>query len=165
MPLPRTFKNLNLFINGLGYAGKVKEVTPPKLTLKTEEYRGGGMDAPVELDMGMEALIANWALPDYNTEMARTFGKDGTQLVMRGAYADEQGQTTAVVITLTGKTKELDSGSWKPGEAAEYKGVSTCTYYKLEIDGAIIHEIDIPNMVRIIDGVDQLAAQRAALGI
>ena len=28
-----------------------------------------------------------------------------------------------------------------------------------------IHEIDVVNMVRVVNGVDQLAAQRAALGI
>lgn len=39
------------------------------------------------------------------------------------------------------------------------------TYYKLEIDGRVMFEIDPVNCVRVIDGVDQLAAERAALGI
>lgn len=163
--IPRIFRNLNAFINGGSYAGKVSECTPPSLKLKTEEGRYGGMDVPIEHDMGMETLIANLTLPEYNTAMAKTFGKDGTNIVMRGAYQDEAKNTSAVVITLTGMTKELDSDPWKPGQKAEYKGVFTCTYYKLEIDGATIHEIDPANMIRIIDGVDQLAAQRTALGI
>ena len=39
-------------------------------------------------------------------------------------------------------------------------------YYNLEIpEGQIVHAIDIENMKRIIDGVDQLAEMRAALGL
>lgn len=39
------------------------------------------------------------------------------------------------------------------------------TYYKLEIDGRVMYEIDMVNAVRVIDGVDQLAAERSALGL
>ena len=47
-------KNMSLFVDGRGYAGNVDELNLPKLALKTEEFRGGGMDAPIEIDMGME---------------------------------------------------------------------------------------------------------------
>nr|WP_262363471.1 phage major tail tube protein [Xylella fastidiosa] len=57
MSAPRhLLKHLNLFIDGKGYAGQVEEINLPKLTLKTEEFRGGGMLAPVELTMGLEKL-------------------------------------------------------------------------------------------------------------
>ena len=39
------------------------------------------------------------------------------------------------------------------------------TYYKLEIDGRVMFEIDPINCVRVIDGVDQLADVRNALGL
>lgn len=39
------------------------------------------------------------------------------------------------------------------------------TYYKLEVDGRLVYEIDALGMKRVIDGVDQLASQRAALGL
>ena len=48
-------KNFNLFVDGKGFAGQIEEFTPPKLTLKTEEFRAAGMDAPIELTMGLEA--------------------------------------------------------------------------------------------------------------
>ena len=38
-------------------------------------------------------------------------------------------------------------------------------YYKLEIGGETIHEIDAENMKRVINGVDQLEKRRAALGL
>ena len=46
--LPKILKNFNVFVDGLGYAGRVEEITLPKLTIKTEEYQGAGMSAPVE---------------------------------------------------------------------------------------------------------------------
>nr|BFE89957.1 hypothetical protein GCM10020185_04930 [Pseudomonas brassicacearum subsp. brassicacearum] len=52
--IPETLANLNLFADGVSFQGDVPSLTLPKLTLKMEEHRGGGMDAPVELDMGME---------------------------------------------------------------------------------------------------------------
>ena len=62
--LPRTLRNFSLFVDGTGYAGKVTELTLPTLTIQNEEYRAGGLDAPIAIDMGMEALTA--ALPWLN---------------------------------------------------------------------------------------------------
>ena len=42
--LPRVLKNMNLFVDGRGYAGRIDEIQLPKLTLKTEEHRAIGMD-------------------------------------------------------------------------------------------------------------------------
>ena len=39
------------------------------------------------------------------------------------------------------------------------------TYYKLEVGGRLIYEIDMVGMVLVIDGVDQLAEERSALGL
>ena len=38
-------------------------------------------------------------------------------------------------------------------------------YFKFTHDGDVIHEIDVDNMKRIVNGVDQLEAQREALGL
>jgi P2 family phage contractile tail tube protein len=38
-------------------------------------------------------------------------------------------------------------------------------YYKLSHGGEVIHEIDVPNMVRVVGGVDQLSEIRNALGV
>ena len=39
------------------------------------------------------------------------------------------------------------------------------TYYKLEVDGRLIYEIDMIAAIQVIDGVDQLAEMRTALGL
>ena len=70
-----------------------------------------------------------------------------------------------MIVTLRGALKEVDMGDWKAGDKAEIKHNVAVTYYKLEVDGRLIYEIDALGMKRVIDGVDQLAQQRQALGL
>jgi len=161
-------RNLNLFVDGRGYAGRVAEVELPKLTIKTSEYRAGGMDMPVEIDMGMEKLEATITLNSYDPDVLAAFGLapgKHVPLTVRGALTDEDGTEKAVVVNFRGQIKEIDKGTWKPGEDATLKFSVALRYYKLEHDGRLIYEIDPENMIRVIDGVDQLAARRAALGL
>jgi P2 family phage contractile tail tube protein len=59
-------RNFNLFVDGTNYAGQIEEINLPKPTVKTEEHRVGGMDAPIALDMGMEALKADFTLTGFD---------------------------------------------------------------------------------------------------
>ncbi|QSB03237.1 phage major tail tube protein [Methylomonas sp. EFPC1] len=161
-------KNMNLFVDGRGYAGNVEELTPPKLTMKTEEFRNGGMDAPVDVEMGMEKLEASFSLTKYDAEVLKLYGLAPGQtkpFTFRGSISSEDGTEKSVVVQLQGMLKELDPGSWKPGERASLKGMIAVRYYKHSIGGLVIHEIDVPNMVRIINGIDQLALTRRNLGM
>lgn len=161
-------KNMNLFVDGRGYAGNVEELTPPKLTFKTEDFRNGGMDAPVELEMGMEKLEASFALTKYDPEVLKLFGLapgNTKPLTFRGSVSSEDGTEKPVIIQLQGMLKEVDTGSWKPGDKMTLKGSIAVRYYKHTIDGVVVHEIDIPNMIRKVDGVDQLAKTRSNLGM
>lgn len=54
---------------------------------------------------------------------------------------------------------------WKAGEKAEFKYAVAVSYYKLEVDGREVYEIDPVNGVRAINGVDQLAGMRNDLGL
>ena len=161
-------KNMALFVDGRGFAGNVEELTLPKLTLKTEEFRNGGMDAPIDIEMGMEKLESGFTLTRFDKNVLKLFGLAPgqlTPLTIRGAVISDNGTQTPVVINLQGVVREMDLGNWKPGEKATLKMMLALRYYKLTHGGELIHEIDIPNMVRTIGGIDQLAAVRSALGI
>lgn len=161
-------KNLNLFVDGRGYAGQVEEFNAPKLALATEEYRGGGMDAPIELTMGMEKLEADFSLISYDADVLALFGvADGLQVpfVAREALESFDGEVKAVVHTMRGKIREMDPGTSKAGDKPSLKIAMALTYYKLQHGPLTLIEIDVENMVRVINGVDALAAQRAALGL
>lgn len=165
--IPKILKNFNAFVDGRGYAGRVDEITLPKLTVKTEEHRAGGMDAPVEIDMGMEKLECELTFAEYDIELFRLFGMtDGNAvaLTLRGAIQAD-GEAESVVVNLRGSLREVDAGSWKAGDKATLKCMVAARYYKLTIDGSQVIEIDAENMIRVINGVDQMATIRGAIGI
>ena len=168
MAIRRILRNFNLFIDGRGYAGEANMVTLPTLAVKTEAYRAGGMDAEVDIDMGMEKLEASLELSGIDRDLVRQWGlSEGNQipLTVRGALRDDDGTTTPVVVNLRGQVKQLDWGDWKAGESVPIKAMISVRYYKYVDNGDTLIEIDVENMVRIVDGVDQLAEMRAALGI
>lgn len=161
-------KNINLFVDGRGYAGQVEEFNAPKLTLQTEDFRAGGMDAPIKVTMGMESLDCDFSLKAYDRDVLAMFGVvEGASvpLVVREALESFDGTVTQVERTMRGKITELDEGTSKPGEIPLLKVTLNLTYYKMKHGDRVVHEIDIENMVRTINGVDALAAIRAALGM
>lgn len=161
-------KNFNAFVDGRGYAGQVDEFNAPKLTLQTEEFRGGGMDVPIDVTMGMEKMVTDFSLMAYDRNVLALFGvTEGARvpLVLREQLESFDGTTTAVVHTMRGKITELDPGTSKPGSLPLLKVAMSLTYYKMQHGDQVVHEIDAENMVRIINGVDILAAARNALGI
>ncbi|WP_264707919.1 phage major tail tube protein [Wolbachia endosymbiont (group B) of Agriphila straminella] len=167
--LPKILKNFNVFVDGRGYAGRIDEISLPKLAIKTEEYRAGGMDIPVSIDMGMEKLEAELTFSEYDSELFRLFGlinNNAVSLTLRGGLQGSgNSEAESVVVNLRGLFKELDFGNWKAAEKATLKCIIAANYYKLTIDGRELIEIDAENMIRKIDGVDQMTSMRTALGI
>lgn len=161
-------KNINLFVDGRGYAGQVDEFNAPKLTLQTEDYRAGGMDAPLKITMGMEGLESDFTLKGYDRSVLALFGvKEGATvpITLLAALESYDGTVTQVKHNLRGKFTEVDSGTSKPGELPALKITVSLNYYKMTHGGIVVHEIDVERMIRTINGVDALAGIRAALNM
>ncbi|WP_028696134.1 phage major tail tube protein [Pseudomonas cremoricolorata] len=171
MALPRKLKNLNLFNDGHSYLGVCKSCTLPPLSRKMEGYRGGGMNGPVKADLGMsdDGIQLVWKTGGLDLIVLRQFGTlkaDGVMLRFGGSYQrDDSGEYTDVEIVVRGRHETIEMGDAQPGEDTEHSITTTCTYYKLTVDGEVLIEIDLLNFIEIIDGEDRLAAQRKALGI
>jgi P2 family phage contractile tail tube protein len=166
--IPRVLKNFSLFVDGRGLAGSVSTLTLPKLTTKMEEYRGGGMDVPAEIDLGMEKLEASFELFEYDPNILSLYGlADGaaTQLTARGALRRDGEAAVAMIVNMTGVIKEHDSGDWKSGDQTSSKFSAALRYLKVTVGGRVVHEIDVVNMIRRINGVDQLESIRTAIGV
>lgn len=160
-------KNWNVFVDGKGYAGQADEVNPPKLALKMEEFRAGGMNVPKEINMGLDKLEADFSLIAFDRLVLSKFGVAVGQtipFVIRQALESDDGTVTAVAYTMRGRVKGIDPGTLKAGEKATLKVSLAVDYFKLDHGGTVVQEIDVDNMVHIVNGVDVLAAQRAAIG-
>lgn len=158
----------NFFVDGKGYAGQIDEFEPPKLAIKTEEYQPGGFDAPIEADLGMEKMEASFTLLDPDPDTLKCFGLGHNKPVActaRAGIGNGDGTVAAHVHHLQGMWKEVEQPKLKRGEKLSMKVQVALKYYKQEIDGEVIHEIDIENAIRMIGGVDYLAEARAAAGI
>lgn len=171
MALPRKLKHLNLFNAGDNWQGLIESVTLPKVTRKFEKYRGGGMAGAVDIDMGLDdgALDTEFTCGGVEAKLFRQMGTltvDGVQLRFTGSIQrDDTGEVQAVELVVRGRHKELDSGEWKTGESSTTKVSGTNSYAKLTINGEVLYEIDLVNMVHIVDGVDLMEAHRNALGL
>ena len=134
-----------------------------------EEFRAGGMNAPMKTDHGMEALEMQWKCGGLMDQVLKQFGSVGHADVMlrfAGAYQrDDTGAVDAVQIVVRGRHEEIDAGSAKPGDNTEFSVTSTLTYYKLTINNVDVIEIDVINMIEKVNGIDRLAEQRRALGV
>jgi len=168
--LPRRLKNFNLYVDGRSMLGLCPAVTLPKLTRKMDEYRAGGLNAPMKIDMGHEALSLEFELAENEENLLKSWGiNDMSALGLRFRAALERDGIDPVVegldIYVRGRLSEVDHGSHKPGEAANMKYRMELIYYKLTQNGDDILEIDLINMKEVVGGVDRLSAIREALGI
>jgi len=169
MATPRVLKNFNVFVNGRSHAGVAEEITLPEVKLKTEDYRAGGMDAPTELDMGMDALTSKFSFTDPDPDSLALVGLaagNSARVVAKGAFRrDSDNATVSVTAEMVGRIKSVSHGNWKSGDKNANEFEMGVNYYRLTVGGRTVFEIDVENMVRIIDGSDQLAAIRNAIGI
>lgn len=169
MALPSVLKDMMLFNNGNAYVGDATAVTPPKLVRKLEEHRAAGMDRPVKIDMGGEALEMEFTTAGPKRDVLRQASAPGIAGVMIrfvGSFEnDETGTLDRIEITVRGRHEEIDLGEWKPGEKAEFKCKLALSYFRLEWNGREEIEIDILNMIERINGVDRLSDRRNALGL
>lgn len=171
MAMPRKLKNMNVFNDGNSYQGIAKSLTLPDLARKMEAWRGAGMDGPVKADLGHsdDGIQLEWTVGGLDLTSLRQFGTvnaSGVALRFAGAYQrDDDGTVTAVEIILRGRHETYSFGDAEPGEDTEHTITTTCTYYKLTVDGRDEIEIDLLGMVFIVDGDDRLAEQRKAIGL
>lgn len=166
MATPKILKNFNLYIGGVTLLGKVEEVTLPDLNVITEEHRAGGMDSPMDIDMGIEKLTLGWKSAEHSAETYSLFGlrnQNAVDVQFRGALVDDR-TVTPYIVTARGMMTSIKGGTASPAAKNPMEATVSLRYYKLEIGGRTVLEIDVDNLVRQTgDGVDQMAEIRDIL--
>jgi len=169
MALPKKLKNFALFVDGESYAGEVTEVTLPKLTRMTEDFRAGGMSGPIKSNMGIEALELQWKAAGFIRSLLAQWGISttaGVLLRFAGALqSDDTNGIDSLEVVVRGYHAEIDFGTAKAGDPTEIQITSALSYYRLSLNGQTIIEIDLPNMVEIVNGQDLMADVRTAIGL
>lgn len=167
LELPKKLTHFNLFMTGRvnGFAGVINELTPPELNMKTADHQSGGMDAPVKVEMGMEALTAKFVMATIVQEVftAMGFAQGGPiSLIARGALKRHE-EVTPVTLTMRGNITKNSISPWKRGDDTTNSFEVDLTYIRADLGSFNLYEIDTMNLIRSFGGVDQLAAVRAAI--
>ncbi len=157
-----------LYVDGYGKLGDCQAVTLPKLTIKTEEFRGGGMDTPVEVDLGTEKIEMKFTMTSVDEQVIVKWGLSPGQqkaFTLRGSLSSDSGDVSNVVCQVRGTIKDMDIKEFAAGKKAELDFTVMADYYKLSKGPLVLIELDIANVKRVINGQDQLTNDRQALGL
>lgn len=165
-----TRKYQGLYADGKEKISSLIEWTPPVPTIITEGFRSGGMDMEIDMDMGMEKLSASFTIGE-DPDILSLFGikqnaKQVPIFIRSHLENDVTGDKHTVIEELRCKVVSIDMGTISVGSSSSTTVTLSPMYYKYHIEetGLVVWEIDPINMVRIVNGVDQLADARASLG-
>ncbi|OZI26842.1 phage major tail tube protein [Bordetella genomosp. 9] len=171
MGMPSKLKNMNITNDAESMLGVATAVTLPKLSRKMEAFRAAGMGGAAKADFGLDddALKLEWTCAGYVKKVLQQMGNgtvDGVQLRFMAAYQrDDTGAVDTVEIVFRGRHSELDRGDSKVGDDTEWKISTECVYYKETLNGEVLIEVDIFNLLEMIGGVDRNEAIRRAIGM
>lgn len=169
MAFARINELFSISCEGAAYPNVVKEVKVPDFKRKYEAFKAGGMDTPIHVDLGGEAMEAELTIagltPDQIVKDFMAKKHMGKTWSYRGYYRDQEtGQGYGVEIVMRGR-HNIDNPSAKPGEAGEAKVKVHLSYYKLVIEGRTLIEIEPTAAKHFVDGEDKLADARNFLGL
>ena len=160
--LPRTLYNFNFFTNSVSWAGIASQITLPKISKKTEDHRGAGMIGDVALTLGYEQMECEVTYAGFDALQFTQLGVCGvSDLPLRfvGIYERQDTCTKQnVEIYMRGNGHELDPGSSELGKKTEHKVKYGVSYYRLEVDGQVMCELDFVNGIERF-GDNDLALQ------
>lgn len=168
--LPGVINDAIISLNGEKEILGTMKLVPPEITMKTEEMSGLGLSNYEEvIDALIEAMTTTVTFSGLTNEIS--FGKGRvfnliTVAVIQGTDS-ETGETVyqKVVYTIRGKVKSIKTGEVLRGGKTEPEIEIATIYYKHEIEGEIITEIDVFNRVTIVDGEDIRSVINKKLGV
>lgn len=168
MALPRDLKDYALYVEG-DFVGDAESGTAPKLTYKVEEWIGGGMSGPIEIDQHLEKLTCEWMVRGFSPSAYAQYGTrslGGLGLRFSGAYQQpDTGEVDSIEHIMRGTHRELESPEHKRGSPGQTKVVSTLTIYELRINDEEIIHIDLINGIERYNGTDIRSDIRQAIGL
>jgi P2 family phage contractile tail tube protein len=170
MKLPKLLKRFSVTFGVSDFSAICDEVALPKLKFKTEEWRGGGMDGPIEMPTGIEKLEATFKFGEQTIEgyLAAGVSLAGFMTVtVRGEISSPEGESDTIIAILRGWVKTVDPGTMKPGDPKSSNQTieMAVSSYFLTRGAVPLIAIEIKNGKTFIGPFDQMEAARKNLKI
>ncbi len=163
--------NANIYVEGNSMLGKAEEITLPMIKAKYSDVKVLGLQSDIELPSGFEKMSGKVKWNAVYQDVLGTFGLPykTKQMQVRASLEtyDSSGRTkeVSVVAFLTVRFKDILPGlGIKSGDNPEQESEFSATYYRLEIDGQRVIELDAMTNVFFLANEDQMVNYRNNLG-
>ncbi|RUM42594.1 MAG: hypothetical protein DSY80_06910 [Desulfocapsa sp.] len=157
-----------LYIDGLGYYGDGTELKLPAVKFKTEDFQGGGMFSPEPVVLGIEKLEASFKMSSFDPNIISKLkiGAEGLlPFTFRGAVSGANGAFFSLRARMLARLGSWEPDAWKASEKVESEYSLLVSSYTLTHGQREIIHINNKDMEYRVDGQDQLAGMRQAIGI
>lgn len=161
--LRSALRGLSVFVEGIGFLGKVGDIETPAVEFEMIEDGNMGRKIDTGLLKPMEAKITIY---DHNELLIQVVGKrlreTASFVIKTSTASDKKEQNIYIEITAHVEKQEMEN----PKEAGKETGITlslAVTGYKLEIDGKEVYDLDVDRYICKIDGKDHYETLRKHL--
>ncbi len=162
--------NGNVYLDGIELLGRVAEIEIPMPKRLMQDYKGLGMAARIELPVGFDKLEAavKFSSFDYTARSRAVATAANHLLSVLGdiQVCDGSGQIADIPaqMNLTATFKDPGKIPMKAQQNVEIDATLTVYHVDLAVGGEQIFLFDSFSNQYVVNGVDQLANYRAAIG-
>lgn len=167
--IPSVVKECSVKINGNNKVVGVAEFSLPEVVFNEEEINVLGIGKIKEVIVSMpEAMTTTMKFLGVDKTSLKLKAGKGINLVLAAAIQalDENDNASEIGMfaNVKGTIKSHKFGTIGANGKLEPEIEINLSYFKLEIDGTILYEIDQKNQILIIDGEDLRAGINAIIG-
>ncbi|OYQ75242.1 phage major tail tube protein [Wohlfahrtiimonas sp. G9077] len=166
--LPRILRAFDLYVGDNNYAGTCEKIKLPKNSPKLEELNAGGLSRPLKVAVGYDA---DWEMSfstkglDFDLLVNSNCSVDGVPIMILGSLGEgDSCIERAFKAYFWGQIQEADAGDLSLNELSTNDVTLAVARVQYFVDGKEIYFEDPMNMIRRINGKDQLAERRRHLG-
>lgn len=166
MSFPRHIRDFNAFLDGFGYMGIAQKATLPEVKISTTRFRGAGMEGSAAIDMGLDDMMADISFAEFVPRLFDLLGTHVTMTLRPGERAREDGASRPYIFTMDGLITAPTFDGLESGKESMMKVRMEVDRLRVSVDG--VAKWDLSNRAgapRLVNGVDQLAGIRAAMGL
>jgi P2 family phage contractile tail tube protein len=167
MTYKRILRDYTLYSDDDSYRGRCLSFNPPAIQPQIVDYRAGGLDGSLGIDMGLNLGDAVATFGGFEPGILAAVGRMSSEvrLVVRGALISQGEAETQLIYEIRGVVREYDPGTMQPGESAPSSVTIKPHFFQIEHEGQVLFKADVRNNERIVGGTDQLETLRTALGL